>query len=535
LAFGGALALVVVACAACPAADEPQSADPCVTGRFRWSVALEPRDDLDLLFVIDDSGSMAEEQASIAAELPRLVRVLTTGDRTGDGRTVDDFEPVTSLHLGVLTGDMGTAGYAVPSCAGGRFGDDGLLRATGNTSAVGCAGTYPAFLDYEPSVSTQPAEQFGADFRCVAMVGTSGCNIEQPLEALLKALTPSTSPLAFSDGTRGHGDLENAGFLRPYSTAALVLVTDEDDCSIRDGAEEFFDEASPTYAGALDTRCHRYPSALWDVSRYIEGLRALRPGRESSLVFGAIVGVPVDLVTLGTPNYDAILSDPRMVETAAPLPAPPATTDEVGLEPSCDVLGVARAFPPRRVVEVARGFGANGFVQSICESGYAGALDAVVGRVFSELASVCLPIALERDPRGLVSCDIFVVIPPPGTVEGQPTSCAEVPGAVLSASRTRADGSIECKVAQLATDGGTAPIGAGWYYDDFTAHSAMRCGVGGQQTAFPPGGTPPYWTSTELECQLACSTSADCPLDWTCAPSAGGRFCIEPACTELAL
>ena len=38
---------------------------------------------LDLLFVVDNSASMHQEQAALRREFPRLVEVLTTGDRDG--------------------------------------------------------------------------------------------------------------------------------------------------------------------------------------------------------------------------------------------------------------------------------------------------------------------------------------------------------------------------------------------------------------------------------------------------------------------
>ena len=59
--------------------------------------------DVDLLFMIDNSGSMREEQENLIRELPRMVRVLTTGDREGDG--TQDFAPVRSLHVGFVTSE----------------------------------------------------------------------------------------------------------------------------------------------------------------------------------------------------------------------------------------------------------------------------------------------------------------------------------------------------------------------------------------------------------------------------------------------
>ena len=131
-----------------------------------------------------------------------------------------------------------------------------------------------------------------------------------------------------------------------------------------------------------------------------------------------------------------------------------------------------------------------------------------------------------------MSCDLFAVIPQPGTYPGQPTACAEVPGAELARSRPNVDGSIECNIAQLSTAGGAAPTGMGWYYDDFTAHNLTRCGSGGQHIAFPRGATPPLWTSVELDCQVTCTTTADCPLYMVCASTSAGHVCVEPSCVD---
>ncbi|MCZ7685533.1 MAG: hypothetical protein M5U28_44845 [Sandaracinaceae bacterium] len=148
--------------------------------------------------MVDNSNSMAEEQASLAAQLPRIVTALATGDIDGDG--TPESAPVDDLHLGVVTSDMGVGGFIVPTCARGDFGDDGILRTQGRTDIAGCMATYPSFLEFRPGSGADPAD-VAADFACVATVGTGGCGFEQQLEAVLKAATPSTSPSA-SSGTR---------------------------------------------------------------------------------------------------------------------------------------------------------------------------------------------------------------------------------------------------------------------------------------------------------------------------------------------
>jgi len=162
-----------------------------------------------------------------------------------------------------------------------------------------------------------------------------------------------------------------------------VLVTDEDDCSVRAGGEDVLNPTSAAYPGDLSLRCFNYKDSLTPIARYVDGFRALRAGTESRLIVGAITGVPIDLITSGTPDYDAILDDPRMLEVLDTGAASPRLT------PSCNVPGRGVAFPPRRIVEVVRDFGTNGVVQSICQASFAGALDTIVAR-----------IAAASDPRG---------------------------------------------------------------------------------------------------------------------------------------
>jgi hypothetical protein len=132
---------------------------------------------------------------------------------------------------------------------------------------------------------------------------------------------------------------------------------------------------------------------------------ALRPDREDRFIFGLIAGVPPELVdrdsdlpahVLGKVEADPaeleayylkILDDPQMQQKIR--------QDGQNLEPSCTVANplydpnnpsmgpdneefLTRAYPPRRLVEVARGFGVNGVVQSICEESFLSPVDTLI-------------------------------------------------------------------------------------------------------------------------------------------------------------
>ena len=51
------------------------------------------------------------------------------------------------------------------------------------------------------------------------------------------------------------------------------------------------------------------------------------------------------------------------------------------LVPACEVPGRGAAAPPRRIVELIRGFGASGTVQSICQPTFDGALLGIIDRL----------------------------------------------------------------------------------------------------------------------------------------------------------
>lgn len=339
-------------------------------------------DAVDLLLMIDNSASMAEEHASFARELPRLVQVLSSGDLDDDGNV--DFVPVRSLHAAVISSDMGVGGHPLPSCAGGTlgadYGDDGILLTRGRTGVEGCLATYPAIFHFERDAGVDPL-RFTDELACVANVGTSGCGMEQQLDSVLKAVSPALpgdgtiagyEPPSFVDSTRGHADGANAGFVRPHSVLAIVMLTDEEDCSAANPG--LFDLSDPAFADAdLSLRCFAFPEALHPIERYVAGsdgragLLGLRQDPEL-LVFGLVAGIPTDAVPVAGAaiDYDAILAHPDMIERMDP-------SIPTRLLPSCSAPGRGLALPPRRMVQVAQGLesgGAHVALGSICQESY---------------------------------------------------------------------------------------------------------------------------------------------------------------------
>jgi hypothetical protein len=298
--------------------------------------------DVDLLFVVDSSGSMSEEQQQISQQFSALVQALR---RMRGG--------LPNVHLGVTSTDLGTGMFNITYCEPG--GDGGALL-TGtcpnpvgapyivDVEPAGCdiekeldsAGTLTACLahDCQESHCSEPGTTLQMDalgcprcrnyqgesledvFSCVAGLGTLGCGFEQPLEALRKAVALDNNA--------------NEGFIRDHALLAVVLLTDEDDCSASNPV--LFDDSQTTVDSTLGPltgfRCFEFgircdvnermtegyrsgcaprndaESLLHPVSRYTEALRQLKP--QESLVVAAIAG-PVDEasgVTVFRDEYD---------------------------------------------------------------------------------------------------------------------------------------------------------------------------------------------------------------------------------------
>ncbi len=376
------LLLALAGCAQDPRLVASNCADK--QGCAQSSAPLRKLDKVDILLVIDNSDSVSPKQEALKQQLPRMLNALTTG------QTADmSFPPAASVNVAVVTTDMGVGSDAVDtgiaSCVG--LGQDGTFVRPGETELAGCEASYPGFLAYDGSKAALATVDTVA---CVPVVGTGGCGFEQPLEAALKALWPAgDDSVSFLAGA-GHGEDENAGFLRPDSLLVVVVVTDEDDCSVSDPAiftpPAMLPPESDLAQIGLNARCALSTSLLYPTARYEDGLRALRPDNDN-LIFAVIAGIPQALVPeSGEPDYAAVLDDPTMQVQVDDRGTPNVSDDKI--VPACAGAD-GEATPPRRLVEIASGFGANGVLSSICADDFgetAGRLIRAIGTRLADYA-----------------------------------------------------------------------------------------------------------------------------------------------------
>jgi hypothetical protein len=161
---------------------------------------------MDIVFVVDDSGSMSEEQTNLASNFPMFASILSTYT-TMDGTPIDFRVGVTTTGRNLKYDPIVVSGLP-PITLPDEHGPNGAFE-----HQSGC-GTTP-WLDNTDSMLSH-------DLSCRAKVGTGGASQEMPLLMAKRAVSDRVT-----DGTQ-------AGFIRSDALLAVVMITDEDDQSNTD-------------------------------------------------------------------------------------------------------------------------------------------------------------------------------------------------------------------------------------------------------------------------------------------------------------
>jgi hypothetical protein len=193
---------------------------------------------------------MEDEQASLRAAFPMFLQVIQ--DYTTQNGAHLDF------HIGITTTDHGGL---VSLHDDGQFIDQNRSPADFPWIPYPC--NFPGGRKYlqsgDPDIT--------ALFACAASIGTGGSGFEMELEGARLALTD-----------RIHGpNPTNAGFLREDALLAIVMLTDENDCST---------PAEPT--GTPDSYCS---GTLEPTHNYVTAFDAVKGGERGRWAT-AIIAIP---------------------------------------------------------------------------------------------------------------------------------------------------------------------------------------------------------------------------------------------------
>ena len=287
---------------------------------------------IDLLVVVDNSATMIDKQAKIAAALPDLV------ERFEDLQMADGTPITADVQVLITTTDWGNPHCEEP---------EGYVAAGGQPVSTGCNQRIEQFISpLDPELSAESActdacpvdvapaggiVRFRTDgddnnvptvppldvdgdgdeddevqraLACMAPQGVVGCGYESQLETMIQSLDPMA---AWNNA--------EVPFVRPEGILAVAVFTDESDCSIDDYAamedEAYFatdpDTGEPTRTSALCwnagvectgpdanglmTGCSSSDGPMHDVSRYTNMFEYLE-GIGKDVVMLGVVGVP---------------------------------------------------------------------------------------------------------------------------------------------------------------------------------------------------------------------------------------------------
>jgi hypothetical protein len=365
---------------------------------------VNPLRQLDLVFLVDNSSSMTQEQNNLRTNFPNFMTEL---EKIPGG--------LPDTRIAVVSSNFG-AGPTVPSPECNVLGDRGKFQVktgcgldtnNGYWLATG-GGQQPNFTGSLANV-----------FSCMAELGTGGCGYEHQLQSLRAALAGSTAM-----GCNGCPP-ENRGFLRDQAYLGVVILSDEDDCSGEPGAE-FFRDLVPGQAGSLRcallghtcngqpvpatlgftaplSSCEPYVrtaasevnSRLINVTDFVDFLRGMKNGRVDKILVSSVIGWPL----MGDTDY-------KIIER----PASSGTGTELDLGAACSDPATGNAAPGIRLRKFTQAF-PNNTIHSICQASLAQAMTEIGKKLAGILTNTCVTQRLlDTDPmKDGVQADCQVV------------------------------------------------------------------------------------------------------------------------------
>ena len=263
--YGAGVCLAFVFAAGCmtrPVAPSTPTTKAVVTGSLSDAMITK----VDLLFAIDNSASMADKQALLKDAVPDLIRrllvpncvdpaaterVLGTSENGKCATGELEFQPITDLHVGVVSSSIGGVGSSACARGTARHDDDrGQLITRGVGDDTGARPDAPSgYLAWFPGSEDQPPpptaitqlDKLVGNFEdMVAGVQDNGCGYEAQQESWYRFLVQPDpwnevrieNELAVFDGVNEVILKQRHDFLRPDSLVAIIEITDENESTV---------------------------------------------------------------------------------------------------------------------------------------------------------------------------------------------------------------------------------------------------------------------------------------------------------------
>jgi len=418
---------------------------------------LNPFRLLDLVFMIDNSPSMAPKQQKLRENFPRLISILKNPT---DGSLPD-------LRVAIIDSDLGSgAAYPNGSCGpktladgtASNYGDLGRFQMIGARDC-GVTDNAALWLEHASGQAMNYTGDISNVFACLAgNLGTLGCGVEHQLQAFEFALV-----------SQGIGNQSQQRMLRPDAYLGLVFLSDEDDCSAAMNDGMFGDKSDlrgesaslrcatrahacggrnlstsppgfPTTAGfeaplstcaprtdacpseldgkrATDTSAPTTCSPLRDIQRVAGEIKALKQRPEEQIFVTGIFGWPMNEEDFNTATYKiALVPNPNTADTYHPNvweswpicyePNHPPTNPDPATGFDTDAAGWG-ATGGLRLAAFIDEFGDKGLKFSICQPDFSDAMRLIGGSIARKMQNLCLPASY----RQYSTCTASLLIP----------------------------------------------------------------------------------------------------------------------------
>jgi hypothetical protein len=405
--------------------------------------------EIDILFMIDNSSSMTEMQNKVLAQLPLFMNVLT-------GLTNPP-----SLHVAVVSSDMGAPGDSTQAIGCTPDGDQGQFQSSPRAPCTATTLTAgDTFLEDDPaSMTANFTDPIATVFQCIGALGAAGCGFEHQLDSIETAL--GAVGLGANPTQALNPPSTNANFLRPEAYLGIVMLTNEDDCSatppttiysLNSGSQNIANPDGPI----ANYRCNGGPrgahlcldpttntmivppllppadatgnppilnlqncvdneppapgstgtSALTPVAQFISDIKALKPDPDNQILVAGIIAPAAPYSITWVPEMGGLNTQPGELWPQVMHSCGAAGTDDVNPMSTMSPTDGSFGDPGVRENQFLLAF-KNSVVASICDPSYSGSMMEIATKLGQLITPPCITGAIQNDSMGNPMCSVI--------------------------------------------------------------------------------------------------------------------------------
>ena len=393
--------------------------------------------EIDLLFMIDNSSSMTEMQQKLYLQLPTFMNVLQS------------LPNPPSLHIAVVSSDMGAPGDSTAAIMCTKGGDQGqfqsMPRGDCTATTITARDTFISDADNMPNYT----DAISKVFQCIALLGDKGCGFENQLASIDRALGAEN----LQQGQTPNPPSTNVGFLRPEAYLGIVILTDEDDCSAPANTplyslNGYQQNIANPFGPIANYRCNQWghlctdpgsgqllmpplqpPSdtmmtgltrtldltncmsndtssgLLTPVSRFISDIKALKIDPDNQILVAAISAPAIPYTVAWLPESGGQNTQPGELWPVIEHSCGARGSDDVNPEATMNTTDGSFGDPGVRIAQFVNAF-RNSVLGSVCDASYVSSMTAIATKLGQLMAPPCITGTIQKSSAGQPICSV---------------------------------------------------------------------------------------------------------------------------------